>query len=121
MGGYGAEFVERCAGAADEVMFDGEDGFGGDGEGALEEEIVDADDRAGEGVFNGGEKGVGKAVADGAESGVEGGARNRGDAFAEKLDGGFFAEGAGLTLKGNAHYMDDSIARRRRSVRRFVR
>lgn len=93
-------------------MLDGENGFGGDREGTLEEEVVDADDGAREGVLDGGEESVGKTVANGAEGGVERGARNGGDAFAEKLDGGFFAEGAGFTLKGNAHFMDDSIAGR---------
>ena len=48
----GANVVERSAWASDEVMFDGEDGFGGDGEGAFEEEIVDTNYRAGEGVFD---------------------------------------------------------------------
>ena len=40
-------------------MLDGEDGFGSDGEGAFEEEVVDADDGAGEGVFYGGEESIG--------------------------------------------------------------
>src|SRR5580658_1266269 len=39
----GANFVEGGAGAADEMVLDGEDGFGGDGESAFEKEIVDAD------------------------------------------------------------------------------
>ena len=102
MRGDGANVDECGAGAGDEVMLDGEDGFGGDGEGAFEEEIVDADDWACEGVFYGGEESVGEAVADGAEGSVEGGARDGGDGFAEKLDGGFFAEGARLALKGDA-------------------
>ena len=50
----GANIVECGTGAADEVMLDGEDGFGGDGEGTFEEEVVDADDGACEGVFDGG-------------------------------------------------------------------
>ena len=37
------------------------------------------------------------------------------------LDGGFFAESAGLALKGDAHFMDDSIGRRRDCVRRFLK
>jgi hypothetical protein len=104
MTGDGADVAELGAGAADELMRDGEDGFGRDGEGAFEEEIVDADDGAGEGVLHGGEESVGKAVADGAEGGVEGGAGDGGDGFAEELDGGFFAEGAGLALEGHAHF-----------------
>ncbi len=102
MGGYGADVAERGAGAPDEVMLDGEDGFGSDGERAFQKEIVDADDGAGECVFDGGEESVGAAFADGAENGVEGGAGDGGDGFAEELDGGFFAEGAGLALEGDA-------------------
>jgi hypothetical protein len=84
-------------------MLDGKDGFGGDGEGAFKEEIVDADDRAGEGVLNGSQESVGEAIGDGAEGGVEGRARDRGDGFAEELDGGLFAEGAGFALEGDAN------------------
>jgi hypothetical protein len=102
MRGDGADVAECGAGAADEVMLDGEDGFGDDGEGTFEEEIVDADDWTRERVFDGGKESIGEAIADGAEGGVEGGARDRGDGFAEELDGGFFAEGAGLALKGDA-------------------
>jgi hypothetical protein len=101
MRGYGANGTEGRAGAADKVMLNGKYGFGGDGEGAFEEEIVDADDWTGEGVFYGSEESVGEPFGDGAEGGVEGGARDRGDGFAEELDGGFFAEGAGLSLKGD--------------------
>lgn len=86
------------------MVLDGEDGLGGDGEGAFEEEIVDTDDRAGERVFDRGEESVRKAFADGAEGGVKGGAWDCDDCFAEELDGGFFAEGAGLALKGNAQF-----------------
>ena len=59
MRGHGADGIERRAGAADEVMHHGENGLGGDGKGAFEEEIVDADDRAGERVFDGGQESVG--------------------------------------------------------------
>jgi hypothetical protein len=54
MGGYRADGIERGAWAADEVMLDREDGFGGYGEGAFQKEIVNADDRACERVFDGG-------------------------------------------------------------------
>jgi len=54
MRGDGADAIERRAGAADQVMLDVENGFGGDGEGAFEEQIVDAEDWAGERVFDGG-------------------------------------------------------------------
>ena len=95
--------MKGCSGDADDVMLDGEDSFGGDGEVALEEKIVDTNDRAGERIFHGGEEGVGEAVCDGAEGGVKGGARDSGDGGAEELDGGFFAEGAGFALEGDAH------------------
>jgi len=103
MGSDGADGIERRAGAADQVMLDRENRFGGNGEGAFEEEIVNADDRAGERIFDRSQKSVGETVADGAKGGVERGARDCGDLLAEELDGGFFAEGAGLTLKGDAH------------------
>ena len=115
----GADRIERGAGAADEVMLDGEDGFGSDVEGAFEEKIVDADNWAGEGVFYGGEESVGQAVADGAEGGIEGGAGNGGDSLAEELDSGFFAEGAGLALESYAHFKDDSTPQHEHRVRRF--
>src|SRR5580698_3074894 len=105
MRGDRADRIERRAVAADEVMLDRQDGFGGDSQGAFEEEIIDADDWAGESVFDWGQESVREAVADGAEGGVEGGSRDRGDSFAEKLDGGFFAEGAGLALEGHAHLL----------------
>ena len=115
-----ADGIERGAGAADEVMLDGEDGFGSDGERAFEEKIVDADDGAGESVFDRGEESVGQAVADGAEGGVEGGAGDGGDSLAEELDSGFFAEGAGLALESYAHFKDDSTPQHGHRVRRFL-
>lgn len=101
-------------------MLDRQDGLGGDDEGAFEEEIVNADYGSGEGIFDRGQESIREAIADGAEGGVEGGARDRGDSFAEELDGGFFAEGAGLALKRNAHFMDDSISPRGHGVRSFL-
>ncbi len=115
------EAAERRAGATDEVMFDAEDGLGGDREGAFEKQIVDADDGPGERIFDRGQEGVSPIFADGAKSGIERGARNGCDALAEKLDCGFFAESAGFTLKRNAHFMDDSIPRQRDGMRRSRR
>jgi hypothetical protein len=105
MRGDGADGIERGAGAADEVVFDRQNGFRDDGEGAFEEEIVDADDWAGEGVFDGSQESVGEAVTDGAKSGVKGGTRHGRNFFAEELDGRFFAESAGLALKRDAHFV----------------
>ncbi len=41
-------------------------------------------------------------------------------AFAEELDGGFFAEGAGLALESYAHFKDDSTPQHGHRVRRFL-
>ena len=120
MRGYGADGIKRRVWAADQVVLDGKDGFGSDGEGAFEEKIVNADDGSGEGVFYGREESVGEAVADSAEGSVEGGARDGGDGFAEELDSGFFAEGAGLALKGYTHFKDDSTPQCGNRVRRFL-
>jgi len=98
-----AEPSEGGARAADEMVLDGEDGLRGDGEGAFEKEIVDADNRAGESIFDRGEERVGGAFVDGTESGVKRGTRDGGDGFAEKLDGSGFAEGAGFALESDTH------------------
>ncbi len=101
----GFDLVERGAGDSDEIELDGENCFGGDGEAIFEHEVVDADDRAGERIFDGDEQRVGGVFRDGAKDGVECGARDGGDFGAEELDGGGFAEGAGLALKGDAQWI----------------
>ena len=106
--GDGTDGVERRAGTADEAMLNGKDGFRDDSEIALQEEVIDSDNGTREGVFYGGEEGIGEAFVDGAEGGVKGGAGDGGDSLAEELDGGFFAEGAGLALESYAHFKDDS-------------
>jgi hypothetical protein len=98
----GLDLVERCAGDCDEIQLDGKNCFGGDGELIFKHEVVDADDRAGERIFDGDEERVGGVFRDGAKDGVERGARDCGDFGPEKLDGGRFAEGAGLALEGDA-------------------
>ncbi len=97
-----SNLVERCAGDRDEIELDGEDRLGGDGELIFEHEVVDADDRAGERIFDGDEECIGGVFRDGAEDGVEGCTRDGGDFGAEELDGGGFAECAGLALEGYA-------------------
>jgi hypothetical protein len=99
----GCDLVERCTGDRDEVELDGENRLGGDRELIFEHEVVHADDRAGERIFDGDEERIGGIFRDGAENGVECGARDGGDFGAEELDRGGFAEGAGFTLKGDAH------------------
>ena len=94
--------VERCARDRYEIELDGENCFGGDVELIFEHEVVDADDRAGERIFYGDEECVRGVFSDGAEDGVESCARDGGDFGAEELDGGGFAECAGLALEGYA-------------------
>lgn len=118
MGCDGAEIAERRAWAADEMMLDREDSLGGDGESAVEEEVVDADNGSGESVFDGSQESVREAFADGTKCGIKCGARNCGDLLAEKLDCSFFAESAGFTLKRNAHFMHDSTAQHGQGVLR---
>jgi hypothetical protein len=101
--GHGTNGIERRARTTDEAVLNGQNGFGDDGEMAGEEEVIDSDDRAGESVFDGGEEGVSGAFVDGTEGGVESGAGDGSDSRAKKLESGFFAERAGLTLEGDAH------------------
>jgi len=102
MRGDGAKIGERCSGTADQLMLDVQNGFGDHGEIAFKEQVVNADNGACERVFHGSEENVGGAFCNGGEGGIEGGARNGGDGFAEKLNGGGFAEGAAFALEGNA-------------------
>lgn len=84
-------------------MLDRENGFRDDDEFAGEKEIVDADDGAGEGIFDWSEKSVGSALFDRAKGGIKRGAGNRSDGRPEELESGFFAESTGLALEGDAH------------------
>src|SRR4029077_8860356 len=95
--------VECRSRAADEVMFDGMDNFRDDAEITFEEEIVNADDRAGERIFHGGKQRVSSAVPDRAEGGIKRRTGYGGNSAAEKLNGRGFAKGAGLTLEGHAY------------------
>ena len=99
----GAKIGERCAGAADEVMLDGQDRFRGNGESAFQKKVIDAHDGSRQGVFDRGQECVGGTLIDGAKGGIEGGTRHSRDAFAEKSYSGFFAESSGLALIGNTH------------------
>lgn len=83
-------------------MFDLEDGFRDHGEIAFKKEVVDADDGACESVFDRCEESVGGALRNCGEGRIECGARNRGNGFTEKPDGGSFAEGTGFSLEGDA-------------------
>ena len=103
MRGHGSNARERGTGDTDEMVLDEKDGFRDDGEPALQQEVVDAHDGAGEGVFHGSKQGVGGAFADSLEGGIKRDAGHGGDGAAEQLNRGSFAEGSGLTLKGDAH------------------
>jgi len=103
MRGNGTDGLESGAGAGDEAMLDGKNGFRNDREMAGEEQIVDADDGARQGIFDGGEESVGGAFLDGTKGGIKRRAGDRSDCRAKELEGGFFAEGAGLALEGDAH------------------
>ena len=96
------DLIERCAWNRDEIELDRENRFGGDGQPIFEHEVVDADDRAGERIFDGDEERVGGVFGDGAKDGVECRARDSSDFGAEELERGGFAECAGLALKGDA-------------------
>jgi len=94
--------VERRSRAPDEVMFNGQDGFRDDAEIAIEQEIVNPHDGAGERVFHGNQKSIGGAIRDGPESRVKRGTGNSRDPVSEQLDGGGFTESAGFALKRDA-------------------
>src|SRR6266704_2860807 len=83
MGSYGTNALQRCPGAGDQMVLDGEDGFGDDAEIAFEQKIVNAHDGASERIFYRSQKSVGSAFRDGAERGIKRGAWNRSDPFAE--------------------------------------
>ena len=102
MRGDGFDSFERCAGDRDEIELDGENCFGGDRQLILKHEVVDADDRTGERIFDGDKQSLGGVFGNGAEHRVERGARHRGDFGAQELNGSGFAEGAGFTLEGYA-------------------
>jgi hypothetical protein len=103
VGRHGTNIGERRTRTTDELMLDVKDDFRDHGKAAVEKKVVDANDGAGESVFDRGDKRVNGAFVDRAEGEVERCLRDGGDALAEKLDGGCFAESAGLTLKGNPH------------------
>lgn len=113
MRGNGAKTSEGGTRTPDKLMLNVKDGFRDHAQVALNEQVVNADDGASEGVFHRSKKGVGGAFGNGLKCGVEGGARNRGNGFAEELNGGGLAEGARLTLKGDTN----RPATRRCSVR----
>jgi len=91
--------VSEAPGIPIELMFDLENSFRDHGKIAFEQQVIDADDGAGERVFHGSEENVCDTFRNCGEGGIECGARNRGDGFTEKPDGGCFAEGAGFSLK----------------------
>lgn len=102
---------ERRAATTDQMVLDRQDRLGGNREGALQKQIVNADNRPGEGIFDRSQDRIRETVINGPESRIKCGAWNRSDSVSEKLDGGFFTESAGFALKRDTHRMDDSISR----------
>src|SRR5882762_9241737 len=102
MRGNAAKIGKRCTRAADQLMLNAENGFDDHSEVAFKEQVVNTDDGTGESVFDRSEKDFCGAFRNGGESGIEGGARDGGDGFAEKADGCGFAESAALALEGDA-------------------
>src|SRR5438128_6317605 len=97
----GAKTGQCGARAADELVFDVENGFRDHGEIAFKKQVINADDGASERIFNGSEQRAGSAFRNSGKGGIERGARDSSDGFAEKLNGGGFAEGAGFALEGD--------------------
>src|SRR5262249_32009843 len=95
----GTQIVEGRWWTADKLMFNVQDRFRDHGKIAFEEQVVDADDGTSKRVFYWRKEGVGIAIGNSSERGIESSARNRGDRFAEKLNGGGFAERATLALE----------------------
>jgi hypothetical protein len=90
-------------GPSDKMHLDGQNSFRGDGQIGFEQEIVDPNNRASQGIFHRHQQSIGDVFGNGPENGVEGGTRNGSDLGAEKLKCGGFTEGPGLTLKSYAH------------------
>src|SRR5579859_7013161 len=102
VGRDGAQIAEGRPGTADELMLNAQDCFRDHGKTAFQKQVVDADDRTGERVFDWGEKRVGVTIGNCSESRIERSAGNRGNGFAEELNGRSFAERATFTLKSDA-------------------
>lgn len=110
--GHGANITQRSTRKADELHLDGQNRLGNDSKTAFEKQVENAHDGSGKRIFHGSEEGIRHAFADGAKSGVECGAGHSVDRGTEKLDGGGFAESAGLTLKSDAHRLAIGSAHR---------
>ena len=99
MRGNRAKIVQRSARAADELMLDVQNGFRDHRQITFEKQIVNADDGAGERVFDGGEKSVRCAFGDSREGRIKRRAGEGGNGFAQELNRGGFAESAGFALE----------------------
>ena len=116
VGGDRVKIGERGSGAANELVLDVQDGFRNHGEIAIQKEIENPDDRTRKRIFHRRQKGVRDVFADGAKGGVKSGAGHGGDSGAEEADGGGFAEGAGLALKGHTRFTRVQVHRCLRSA-----
>ena len=89
-------------GQADQIVSNRNNHFRHDRQAALHQQIERSMHGAGEAVLDRRERVVGDAVANGGEHGLESGARNKPDLFAEEFDDSLFAERSALTLKSHA-------------------
>ena len=114
--GYGAKLLEGRARAGHQMVLDGKDSFAANLERALEQKVVDADDGTGKGIFHGQEQSIRGSIGNGAKGGVECGAGDGANLFAQQLNRGGFAEGARLTLKRHSHRFKTQLTHLLRST-----
>jgi hypothetical protein len=105
MRGDRANIGERRTRDGNELHLDGQNGFRNNRQPALQQQIENTDNGASQGILDGREESVGGAFRGGAKGGLKCGARDGRDGVTQKLNGGGFAEGAGLALKGYAQVL----------------
>src|ERR1700688_247836 len=106
MRSYRANVRQRSARATDQVMLDRQNGLGDNLQGTFQKQIEDSNYRARQAVFDGDKQCVSSAIFYGRKRGNERRSRNCRNGIAEKLIGGRFAEGAGLTLKCYSGFLE---------------
>src|ERR1700731_909998 len=106
MRSYGANVRQRSARAADKVVLDWQNGLGDNLQGTFQKQIEDANHRAGQTIFDGDKQRVSSRIFYSRKRGIERCSRNGRNGITEKLKGGRFAEGARLTLKCYARFLE---------------
>src|SRR5438477_1363893 len=99
----GSQVSQPCARAPDYVVLNGKNRFGNNSQFTLEQQVVHANDRASQRIFDGSEQRVGRSFVDGAKRRIERCTWNGGNPIAQQLDCGRFAECAVFALEGYAH------------------